>query len=73
MIFDTLLAHDADLKLRPQMVDKWTVSRDGMKYSFTLRDGPGGPCSGLTRVRYTIRNGKFTAWRQLEEPDGPEV
>jgi len=24
-------------------------------------------------VRYTIRNGKFTEWRQLPEPDGPEV
>ena len=39
MIFDTLFALDADLKLRPQMVDKWAVSRDAMKYSFTLRDG----------------------------------
>ena len=39
MIFDTLFALDADLKLRPQMVDKYTVSRDAMKYSFTLRDG----------------------------------
>jgi hypothetical protein len=24
-------------------------------------------------VRYTIREGKFTAWRQLQEPEGPEV
>jgi peptide/nickel transport system substrate-binding protein len=39
MIFDTLFALDADLKLKPQMVDKWTVSRDQMKYTFTLRDG----------------------------------
>src|SRR5206468_9262656 len=39
MIFDTLLALDADLKIRPQMVDKYTVSKDAMKYSFTLRDG----------------------------------
>ena len=41
--------------------------------TFRLRRGPGGPCSGLVRVRYTIRDGKFTAWRQLEEPQGPEV
>ena len=41
--------------------------------TFRLRKGPGGPCSGLTRVRYTIREGKFTAWRQLAEPEGPEV
>src|SRR2546422_9940099 len=39
MIFDTLLALDADLKIKPQMVDKYTVSKDAMKYSFTLRDG----------------------------------
>ena len=41
---------------------------------FRLREGPGGPCSGLTRVRYTIEKGKFTEWRQLpDEPVGPEV
>ena len=28
-----------NLKLQPQMVDKYTVSKDHMKYSFTLRDG----------------------------------
>ena len=39
MIFDTLFALDADLKIRPQMVDKYTVSKDSMKWSFTLRDG----------------------------------
>ena len=42
--------------------------------TFRLRAGPGGACSGLTRVRYTIRKGKFTEWRQLPEgPNGPEV
>src|SRR5437762_7386137 len=39
MIFDTLFALDENLKLQPQMVDKFTVSKDAMKYSFTLRDG----------------------------------
>jgi hypothetical protein len=38
--------------------------------TFRLRRGPGGKCSGLVRVRYTIRNGKFTEWRQL--PDAEE-
>jgi hypothetical protein len=35
--------------------------------TFRLRRGPGGKCSGLTRVRYTIENGKFTVWRQLPD------
>jgi hypothetical protein len=38
--------------------------------TFRLREGPGGRCSGLERVRYTIRKGKFTAWRQLLDPEG---
>ena len=39
MIFDTLFALDGNLKLQPQMVERFTVSKDAMKYSFTLRDG----------------------------------
>jgi hypothetical protein len=43
--------------------------------TFALREGPGGECSGFVRVRYTIRMGKFTEWRQLPEaspePDRP--
>jgi hypothetical protein len=44
--------------------------------SFRLREGPGGPCSGIVKVRFTIRKGKFTEWRQLPEepePAGPVV
>ena len=44
--------------------------------SFRLREGPGGPCSGIVKVRFTIKAGKFTEWRQLPEepePTGPVV
>jgi hypothetical protein len=37
--------------------------------TFQLYDGPGGHCEGSVRVRFTIRHGKFTAFRQL--PDTP--
>jgi len=37
--------------------------------SFELRRGPGGPCKGSAHVRFRIRRGKFTLWRQL--PDAP--
>ena len=33
--------------------------------TFALHEGPGGGCSGFVKVRYTIRKGKFTEWRQL--------
>ena len=39
MIYDTLFATDANHQVRPQMVDRYTSGRDGMKWSFTLRDG----------------------------------
>ena len=39
MVYDTLFAMDANLKPQPQMVDKYTRSTDGMKWSFSLRPG----------------------------------
>ncbi len=39
MVYDTLFALDASLQPRPQMVDRYTAGRDGMRWSFTLRDG----------------------------------
>jgi peptide/nickel transport system substrate-binding protein len=39
MIYDTLFALDRNLKVQPQMVDKWTVSDDKLTWTFTLRDG----------------------------------
>ncbi|MBR1222721.1 ABC transporter substrate-binding protein [Bradyrhizobium sp. U87765 SZCCT0131] len=38
MVYDTLLAIDADFRIRPQMAD-WKVSDDKLIYTFTLRDG----------------------------------
>src|SRR5689334_23500498 len=39
MVYDTLFAMDKDLVPQPQMVDKYEVSPDKLKYTFTLRDG----------------------------------
>jgi len=39
MIYDTLFSMDESFTPQPQMVDSWTVSEDGMVYTFTLRDG----------------------------------
>lgn len=39
MVFDTLYAPDADGDVRPQMVERHSVSADGMVWTFTLRDG----------------------------------
>src|SRR5215470_17573050 len=39
LVYDTLFGTDEHLQIKPQMVDRTTVSADGMKYTFTLRDG----------------------------------
>ncbi|MHC4046838.1 ABC transporter substrate-binding protein [Bradyrhizobium vignae] len=39
MIYDTLFARDANLKIQPQMVDSWSVSEDQRTYTFKLREG----------------------------------
>jgi peptide/nickel transport system substrate-binding protein len=39
MLWDTLFAMDEHLQVKPQMVDKWEQSADGLTWTFTLRDG----------------------------------
>lgn len=39
MVYDQLFALDSKGEAKPQMVDSFTVSPDGMKYSFVLRQG----------------------------------
>jgi len=39
MVYDTLFATDANFRIQPQMVDKWTLSKDKLTYTFTLREG----------------------------------
>ena len=39
MIYDTLLAVDDKLAVKPQMLEGWKVSDDKLVYTFTLRDG----------------------------------
>src|SRR6202522_3435317 len=38
MVYDTLLAEDANFKIQPQMAE-WKVSDDKLTYTFTLREG----------------------------------
>src|SRR5262249_33471342 len=39
LVYDTLFGMDENFNIRPQMVERTTVSPDGMKYTFRLRDG----------------------------------
>ncbi|MDX1541266.1 MAG: ABC transporter substrate-binding protein, partial [Geminicoccaceae bacterium] len=39
MVYDTLFALDSNLEPQPQMVGDYSISDDGLTYTFTLRDG----------------------------------
>ena len=39
MVYDTLFATDAKFQVHQQMVDKYQTSKDGLTWTFTLRDG----------------------------------
>src|SRR5437868_5995777 len=39
MVWDTLFAMDDKFEVKPQMIDKWSVSDDKLTWTFTLRDG----------------------------------
>jgi peptide/nickel transport system substrate-binding protein len=39
LVYDTLFGTDENHQIKPQMVERTTVSSDGMTYTFTLRDG----------------------------------
>ncbi|HYN49520.1 MAG TPA: hypothetical protein VES62_01235 [Thermoleophilaceae bacterium] len=67
---------NASLPCRAELVDVEDEPGPRALASFTLSEGPGGPCEGRARVRVTIKDGLFTEWRQLPqgpEPSGPVV
>ena len=64
-------AFNASLPCRADLIDL-DDEGDTVLASFRLRRGPGGECSGVVKVRYTIRKGKFTEWRQLPEAPPPD-
>jgi peptide/nickel transport system substrate-binding protein len=84
MVYDTLLATDANFKIQPQMAD-WRVSDDKLTYTFTLRDGlkwhDGTPVTAEDCVASLKRWGKndgmgqklmdFTA--SIEAPDAKTI
>lgn len=68
MIYDVLVAVDENFKPQPQMAD-WTVSDDGLVYTFTLRDGlkfhDGAPVTSADAIASLTRWGKRDSGGQL--------
>jgi peptide/nickel transport system substrate-binding protein len=69
LVYDTLFGTDENLQVKPQMVERTTVSSDGMKYTFTLRDGlrwhDGQPVLSEDCVESLKRWGKKDRFGQL--------
>jgi len=69
LVYDTLFGTDENSRIKPQMVDRTTVSPDGMKYTFALRDGlrwhDGQPVLSEDCVESLKRWGKRDRFGQL--------
>jgi peptide/nickel transport system substrate-binding protein len=69
LVYDTLFGTDERFQIKPQMVDHFTVSADGMKYTFTLREGlrwhDGQPVRSEDCVESLKRWGKKDRFGQL--------
>src|SRR6266404_1198774 len=69
LVYDTLFGTDENHRVKPQMVDRATVSPDGMKYTFALRDGlrwhDGQPVLSEDCVESLKRWGKKDRFGQL--------
>src|SRR5688572_19728107 len=81
MIYDTLFGTDEKNQVKPQMVDKWTVSPDNRLWTFTLRPGlafhNGQPVTGEDVIASLSRWGKRDAMGQklmtfVERMDSPQ-
>jgi peptide/nickel transport system substrate-binding protein len=69
LVYDTLFGTNEDLQIKPQMVDRTSLSSDGMRYTFTLRDGlkwhDGRPVLAEDCVESLKRWGKKDRFGQL--------
>ncbi|CAN5379008.1 ABC transporter substrate-binding protein [soil metagenome] len=69
MVYDVLFAKDADLKIQPQMAEKYTISDDKLIYTITLRDGlewsDGTPVTAEDCIASIKRWGARDAFGQL--------
>ena len=69
MIYDVLFAKDADLKIQPQMAEKYAVSDDKLTWTITLRDGlewsDGTPVTSEDCIASIKRWGARDAYGQL--------
>jgi peptide/nickel transport system substrate-binding protein len=69
LVYDTLFGTDENFRVKPQMVDRVSVSADSMKYTFTLRDGlrwhDGQPVLSEDCVESLKRWGKNDRFGQL--------
>jgi len=80
-VFDTLVEPDENLQMQPALAEDWTISDDGLTYTFTLREGvtwhDGTPFTA-SDVVYSFRriidapmanNWRFSSVTDISAPD----
>jgi ABC-type transport system substrate-binding protein len=84
LLYDKLAEFDADMNLVPQLATEWSVSRDGMTWTFKLRRGvkfhDGSPVNGdavKRSIERTVADSRlrnwFTSIKSVASPDDSTV
>ncbi len=84
-VFDTLVEPDENLQMQPALAEDWTISEDGLTYTFMLRDGVtwhDGSDFSADDVVYSFRriidtpmanNWRFSTVTDISAPDDSTV
>lgn len=71
-LYGTLVRKDPDGELVPGLCEKWTVSSDGLTYTFTLKDGLTYAAAKGAATEYDITAEDFVfAFRRISMPRPP--
>ncbi|MBS0548511.1 MAG: ABC transporter substrate-binding protein [Proteobacteria bacterium] len=77
MVYDVLFARDADLNVKPEMAEKYSVSADKLTWTITLRDGlvwsDGTPVTSEDCIASIKRWGARDSFGQLLMKDTAEI
>ena len=70
-IFNGLIQLDKDLNIKPEIASSWNISKDGLTYTFTLRDDVyfhKSPLFGNSKTRKVTAEDFVYSFNRLKDP-----
>ena len=71
LIYDGLVLHDFQMKIRPALAERWEVSPDGLTWTFYLKKGVKFHCGAPSPRRTSRTTSTAGSIRRRISPPGP--